>query len=644
MAIEKMKMLNIVLPKQDVYPVIKEISLHERVEMINAHKAIDETSFLLTATVENAEVIQELADVGTYTMPTDAVALHDRVDRMLAGTNWKPNLDYSSLDREIDVSELESQLASYNARLEEIQQERQALKPYDMLASIRMDLPLDRMAAMEYLTYKVGLVHPASYERLRLNAENISAMFLHLGTYRKQEVCLFLYPKILGQETDRILQSVQFDEIEFDPMFYAIDSGSAPNKLRDLRVEAEEISRKKAGLFEIHRASIDALYTKALFDSQMEQIASQIAASEHFAYLSMWVPADRVEAIHSMISDMSSAIIGTYGSSEARSLDRTPTSLRNNRFIRPFETLVLMYDVPNYHELDPTLFFAITYMVLFGSMFGDFGQGLIIFLAGVLMLRKKKSPFGGLLTRLGISSMIFGFFYDSLFGFEHVISRIIPLPIFFYPFENINLVLISSIMVGLFLLIVGYGYGIINKYKMGEYEDMWMGKTGVAGLVLFISLLLSITPMLVDVPIPTGVTWLIVMISTLIIVLKEPLGNLMRREDPLFSQGVAEFITEQFFELIETFISMFSNGLSFVRVGAFTLSHVGLFVAFHTLAEMIGGTTGTVSMAFVGNLLIIVLEGLVVFIQGLRLMYYELFSKYFIGEGRLFKALKLEEK
>jgi len=98
MAIEKMKMLNIVLPKQDVYPVIKEISLHERVEMINAHKAIDETSFLLTATVENAEVIQELADVGTYTMPTDAVALHDRVDRMLAGTNWKPNLDYSSLD------------------------------------------------------------------------------------------------------------------------------------------------------------------------------------------------------------------------------------------------------------------------------------------------------------------------------------------------------------------------------------------------------------------------------------------------------------------------------------------------------------------------------------------------------------------
>jgi V/A-type H+-transporting ATPase subunit I len=134
------------------------------------------------------------------------------------------------------------------------------------------------------------------------------------------------------------------------------------------------------------------------------------------------------------------------------------------------------------------------------------------------------------------------------------------------------------------------------------------------------------------------------MISTLIIVLKEPLGNLIRREDPLFSQGVAEFITEQFFELIETFISMFSNGLSFVRVGAFTLSHVGLFVAFHTLAEMIGGTTGTVSMAFVGNLLIIVLEGLVVFIQGLRLMYYELFSKYFIGEGRLFKALKLEEK
>ncbi|HHT20175.1 MAG TPA: hypothetical protein GXZ74_01890 [Tissierellia bacterium] len=644
MAIEKMKMLNIVLPKQDVYPVLRQVSLKERVEMIDAQRAIDETSFLLTATVENAEVIQELAEVGAYTMPTDADRLSDQLAAILVGTNWKPTLDVTSLDKTYDYTELEQQLTSYNLRLAAIEQERQALRPYAILAELGMDMPLDRMAQMEYLTYRVGLIHPASYQRLRLNAENISAMFLRLGTYRRQEVCLFVYPKILETETERILLSVQFDEIVFDPMFYAIDAGTTPTRLRALRAEAEEISRRKESLLDLHKEAIDGLFTKAKLDKQLEEVAAMIGQSENFAYLSMWVPADRVEPITQMIRSMSEAIIGAYGSAEARSIEHAPTSLKNNRLFRPFESLVLMYDVPNYHELDPTPFFAIAYTVLFGAMFGDLGQGLIILLAGLLMVHKWQMAFGGLLVRLGAASMIFGFFYDSLFGFEHVISAIVGWPIFFYPFENTNLVLIAAIMVGLFLLIVGYGYGIINKYKLGDIDGMLLGKTGLAGLILFLSLLLSLLPMVVDVSVPSFITWPVVIISALLIVLKEPIGNALRKEDRLFDQGLGEFLTEQLFELIETFLSMFSNGLSFIRVGAFTLSHVGLFVAFHTLADMIGGAQGAVSMAIVGNLLIIVLEGLVVFIQGLRLMYYELFSKYFVGQGRRFKALKLEEK
>lgn len=644
MAIEKMKMLNIVLPKQDVYQVLREVSLKERVEMIDAQRAIDETSFLLTATVENAEVIQELTEVKAYTMPTQAKELEEQLDKLLVGTNWKPDLDYSALDQTYDYAELEVQLTSYNERLAEIEKEREALRPYGILADIGMDLPLDRMAEMEYMTYQVGLIHPASYQRLRLNAENISAMFLRLGTYRRQEVCLFVYPKILETETERILLSVQFDEIAFDPMFYAIDAATAPTRLRALKAEADEISRRKESLLDLHREAINGLYTKARLDKQLEDVASQIGESENFAYLSMWVSADRVQPITQMIQAMSPAIIGAYGSAEARSIEHAPTLLKNNRLFRPFEDLVLMYDVPNYHELDPTPFFAIAYTLLFGAMFGDFGQGLVILLAGLLMVKKWKLSFGSLLVRLGASSMIFGFFYDSLFGFEHVLSSLVPLPIFFYPFENTNLVLIAAIMVGLFLLIVGYGYGIINKYKMDDIEGMLMGKTGVAGLILFLSFLLSILPLVVDIAIPTYITWPIVIVSALVMVLKEPIGNALRKEDHLFDQGVGEFVTEQFFELIETFLSMFSNGLSFIRVGAFTLSHVGLFVAFHTLADMIGGAQGAISMAIVGNILIIVLEGLVVFIQGLRLMYYELFSKYFVGEGRPFKALKLEEK
>lgn len=644
MAIEKMKMLNIVLPKQDVYPVIRELSLRERIELIDANRAIDETAFLLAASVENAEVIQELNRVAPCQITTQAKELTDKLKNILSGTNWKPQLDYSNLEKTYDLSELEGRLSEFNQRLDAIQTERLALKPYGMLADIGIDLPLDRMAEMEYLTYKVGMIHPASYQRLRVNAENISAMFLHLGTIKRQEICLFVYPKIMETETERILLSVQFDEIQFDPMFYDIDAGTAPTRLKALKVEADEISLKKENLLKQSREAIDQLYTLAELDTQMEAAASQIGESENFAYVSFWVPADRVEPVTKLVQELSPAIIGAYGSAEARGVEQAPTSLRNNRFFRPFESLVLMYDVPNYHEIDPTSFVALAYMLLFGAMFGDFGQGLVILLAGLFLSRKTKSAFAGLLTRIGGASMAFGFFYDSLFGFENVISRIIPWPIFFYPFENTNLVLIAAILVGLFLLIVSYGYGIINHYKTGDIEGMILGKTGIVGLILFLALLLSILPMVVAIEIPTTITWGIAILCTLLMVLKEPIGNVLRKEEHLFESGIGTFLTEQIFELLETFMSMFSNGLSFVRVGAFTLSHVGLFVAFHTLAQMIGGAKGAISMAIAGNVLIIVLEGLVVFIQGLRLMYYELFSKYFIGEGRQFKALKLEEK
>ena len=644
MAIEKMKMLNIVLPKNDVYRVMRDITTHERVEMIDAHKAIDETSFLLSASVENAEVIQELNEVGPYRMPSNAGEYEARLNRILEGTSWKPQIDYTTFDETIDVSKLEQDLEAMNRRLEENQAEKVALKPYGMLADLGLDLPLDRMAHMKYLTYKIGLVHPASYQRLKLNAENISSMFLHLGTYRRQELCLFVYPKIMEVETKRILLSVQFDEIRFDPMFYAIDAGTAPSRLKVLKQEREEISREKMILIEHYAHEINALFTRMQLDKTLEEIEDQIGASEHFAYISLWVPAKRVDAITERIQKMTKGIVEVYGSQEARSIEQAPTSLKNVRFFRPFEALVLMYDVPNYRELDPTPFFAIAYMLLFGSMFGDLGQGLVILFGGLFLTWKLKNPFGNLLVRLGSASMVFGFFYDSLFGFEYVISRIIPGNFYFYPFENTNLVLIASIMVGLFLLIMGYIYGIINKHKIGDTEDMWMGKTGLAGLILFLSLLLSILPLATDYSVPFIFTWPIVVASVLVIVLKEPIGNYLRKEDHLFDEGLGEYITEQFFELIETFLSMFSNGLSFIRVGAFALSHVGLFVAFHTLADMIGGTAGTISMAIVGNILIIVLEGLVVFIQGLRLMYYELFSTYFIGQGRPFEALKLEEK
>lgn len=136
--------------------------------------------------------------------------------------------------------------------------------------------------------------------------------------------------------------------------------------------------------------------------------------------------------------------------------------------------------------------------------------------------------------------------------------------------------------------------------------------------------------------------WIIYLIFFLIIILlKQPLANIILGKKVLFDEGPKDYFIESGFEVVETILSMFSNTLSFIRVGAFALNHVGLFVAFSAMANMSQNESASVFILILGNLIIIGLEGLIVFIQGLRLQYYELFSKYYEGMGIPFEPVKI---
>ncbi|HHZ00901.1 MAG TPA: hypothetical protein GYA03_07370, partial [Tissierellia bacterium] len=143
---------------------------------------------------------------------------------------------------------------------------------------------------------------------------------------------------------------------------------------------------------------------------------------------------------------------------------------------------------------------------------------------------------------------------------------------------------------------------------------------------------------LIKIPLFVPLIFLIVFLT--IIVLKEPLANALDKKE-LFPHGAGAYFTESIFESIETILSTLSNTVSFVRVGAFALNHAGLFLAFMVISELMDNIILKILVLTLGNVLILVLEGLIVFIQGLRLQFYEMFSKYFIGEGVEFKSIKL---
>jgi len=200
------------------------------------------------------------------------------------------------------------------------------------------------------------------------------------------------------------------------------------------------------------------------------------------------------------------------------------------KLFKPFETLVKMYGTPAYHEKDPTIFFGLTYMLLFGAMFGDVGQGLILLFSGLtLEFVLKKEGLGGVLSRIGLSSTVFGFIYGSVFGSEKIIA-----PLIIRPMANINYILITGVVFGILLILSAYIYNIINSGIEKNVERGLFSRNGVAGLIFYLILLYTIFRVLVTHS-SISPAFIYIMISLLLLmVFKQPLANKLIHADKLY--------------------------------------------------------------------------------------------------------------
>lgn len=240
---------------------------------------------------------------------------------------------------------------------------------------------------------------------------------------------------------------------------------------------------------------------------------------------------------------------------------------------------------------------------------------------------------------MAVSSIVFGFIYGSVFGNETLLPTL-----WVRPFSSINTILITAVVVGVAMLLCAYAYSIINKLRNHDIKEGWFGPSGVAGLVLYLTLLCCVLCALGYIPggqpfaMPLGIA---AVVLVFLVLFREPIANAIRHRK-LYDTTAGDYYVEAGFGLFEMLLGMLSNTLSFIRVGAFALTHVGLFMAFETLATMVGGGFGGIIVLFLGNVLIIVLEGLIDFIQCLRLQFYELFSKYYTGDGVEFIPLNSE--
>lgn len=318
-----------------------------------------------------------------------------------------------------------------------------------------------------------------------------------------------------------------------------------------------------------------------------------------------------------------------------------PTSLKNNRFAKPFEMLVEMYGLPQYDAYDPTFFFSLSYSVLFGIMFGDVGQGLVISVIGYLAHKYKKMELGAVMFRVGWFSMFFGFIFGSFFGNESLLEPLLHplnLPIHVTNQDFTMTLLISTVAMGVFLILNAIVLNIMTGLKQRDMERAFLTQNGLAGFIFygFVIGALVLETMGYKVLNPLSIS-LGIALPLLVIFMKHPIMSFVKKEPLKPSSGWGNYLVESFFELFEVLLGFVSNTLSFMRVGGFVLSHAGMMSVVMTLKQMSG--SASIIVLILGNILVIGLEGLIVGIQTLRLQYYEIFSRFYDGGGKPFKSI-----
>lgn len=474
----------------------------------------------------------------------------------------------------------------------------------------------ERMHACQYLNFGFGRLPRESYKKLSMYKDEI---FVHHHVHETPQYVWMLYVT-----SDSYVDKVRkiFKDLYFEP------------------IDIPMIDVKKQ--LEHYKDQIDDIYAFCNEENSVHELYPYIAEINEKYLLSGFVKADEVDHYKAIFKDLPSTI-EVKDPSEVPDLE-CPTLLKNNWFAKPFEMFLGMYGVPKYTDFDPTGFMAFTYCLLFGIMFGDLGQGLVLFILGLVF--EKKGQIFGIINRCGITSMIFGFLFGSVFGYEELLNPVhqslfgVREKLFDVMAQSSTmLLLIGAVAIGAVLILTTQCMNIVNRFKHHQLGDAIFSQNGIAGLVFYGGIVFAIVATMllgwnVLNPVYLGIFIVLPVIS---FVMKEPLNNAVEHKTVKPEEGWGGYIAQSIFELIDVLLTFVTNSMSYLRVGGFVLSHAGMMLVVMTLVEMTG--KAGVAVLIFGNIFVMVLEGLIVGIQTLRLEYYEMFSRYYDAGGVQFNAL-----
>lgn len=523
---------------------------------------------------------------------------------------------------------------------------------------------------LTFLTFRIGKIDPAVFDSLQA-ALGDRAVLVALGDDKSR--ILAASSKKGRFALDSELKRFGFVQLEIAKDFKGVPAGvleGLEKQVQEAGEEAAAVAAEKQAFCGQNREKLLSLLQVFSLETQIAGIRDKLESTQMVFRLSGWIPAEDGPKLMRDLDELTEGrvAIRLYAPSEVPSVqsgqEKVPVRFKHNAFTKSFERMVFSYGAPLYGTIDPTPLVAFFFTLLFGIMFGDLGQGLVFFCLGLVLntgkvpLLRKWQKFGPIFIGIGCSSMLMGLLTGEFFANGDVLvpfSRWIT-GFFGAPRDHILHLMPSADSVGKLMMFFGFtlcvGFlinsiglilNIVNLFSLGKPAQAIFSKTGICGAWFFWYAVFLAVRVAFFGGHPHIADWILLALPLAGLFFASPLTRLLEHEDKVLENGVFAAVIEGVVELLETISTYISNSVSFLRVGAFALSHAVLSYIVFTMTNLVGGAGGLAVMLF-GNCVIIVLEGMIVAIQVIRLQYYEFFSKFFTETGREFTPFRFKYK
>ena len=632
-----MKFLSITGPKADIDRVTSEYLAKYEIHLENALSELktvpDLRPFLESnpykAELQTAsELIQSFQDCMADCKPQE-VTLADALTTV------------RTLSQEVD--DLSAKKRSLEKQMDPLQVSRNNIIPFTDL-----NYDVSSILHFQYIRFRFGRIPHEYFDKFMNYVYDTIDTVIHKCQEDADYVwVVYFVPESVSDKVDAIFASMHFerfflpDEYEGTPIEA---SHSLEEKINELKKQIDEVDRQIRTAIDTRKEALAGSCDRLTSFSTNFDIRKQAACINQeghtFYIICGWMTQSNARAFRKDLKEDEDTFCFVEDDHN-NVLSKPPTKLNNPGLFKPFEMFIQMYGLPAYDEIDPTILMGLTYSFLFGFMFGDVGQGLCLLIGGFLLYRAKKMNLAAIISCCGFFSTIFGFLFGSVFGFEDIIDSVWLRPkeaMMQLPFiGNLNTVFVVAIALGMGIVLMTMVLNVINSLHTHDAEKAFFDTNGIAGMVFYGALTVTVFLYMSGHSLPaTMVLVMMFLLPLLVIFFKEPLTALAEKKAEVMPKQKGMFFVQGFFEMFEVLLSYFSNTLSFVRVGAFAVSHAAMMEVVLMLAGAEAGTPNWF-VIILGNLFVCGMEGLIVGIQVLRLEYYELFSRFYRGTGRAFK-------